>query len=125
MQRIAEIHSMATEVLSYDENTCVSAVDIDRVLTAEEIGTYKPDPRNFASLIVAAGELGVRPEGLLHVAQSLYHDHGPAAAAGLATVWIDRRGDLPGSGATPPGDAGVEPGWVFESMAAFTKAVVD
>ena len=29
---------------------------------------------------------------LLHVAQSLFHDHVPAKALGLPTVWIDRRG---------------------------------
>ena len=42
-----------------------------------------------------------RHRELLHVAQSLYHDHEPAKAAGLPTVWIDRRHDRTGTGATP------------------------
>ena len=39
---------------------------------------------------------------ILHVAQSLFHDHVPAKRLGLRTAWINRRGDRPGSGATPP-----------------------
>lgn len=99
-------------------------VEFDRVLTAEEIGSYKPDPRNFAALIGAMGALGVEASRLLHVAQSLYHDHGPAAASGLATVWIDRRGDKPGYGATPPPEHDVAPDWIFPSLGAFAAAAL-
>ncbi len=35
------------------------------------------------------------------MAQSLFHDHVPAKALGLMTVWVDRRGGRPGTGATP------------------------
>ena len=38
---------------------------------------------------------------LLHVAQSLFHDHVPAKREGLPSVWINRRHDRPGWGATP------------------------
>jgi 2-haloacid dehalogenase len=34
----------------------------------------------------------------------LYHDIAPAKALGFATVWVNRRGGQPGSGATPPVD---------------------
>jgi len=37
---------------------------------------------------------------LLHVAQSLFHDHVPANQMGIASAWIDRRHDKPGGGAT-------------------------
>ena len=60
---------------------------------------------------------------MLHVAQSLFHDHVPAKAAGLPTVWIDRRHDNPGGGATPEPGAPVTPDWTFTSMAAFADAV--
>jgi len=49
--------------------------------------------------------MGVRREQVLHVAQSLYHDIAPARAFGLATVWVNRRRDKKGSGATPPAQA--------------------
>jgi FMN phosphatase YigB (HAD superfamily) len=60
---------------------------------------------------------------LLHVAQSLFHDHVPARQAGLATVWINRRHDRPGWGATPAPGAGVIPDAEFPSLRAFADAV--
>jgi 2-haloalkanoic acid dehalogenase type II len=66
--------------------------DFDAVYTAEDIGSYKPDSRNFEYLIHhLAADFGVGPEEILHVAQSLYHDHVPAQGLGLATAWIDRQ----------------------------------
>ncbi len=68
------------------------------VITAQQIGSYKPNPRNFQ---FALNRLGVPTEQVLHVAQSLFHDIAPAQQFGLATVWVNRRHDRPGSGATP------------------------
>ena len=93
------------------------------VLTAQDIGSYKPAPANFAALISEAQRLGVADGKLLHVAQSLFHDHGPAKAAGLPTVWINRRHDRPGWGATPAPGAAISPDAEFPSMAAFAAAV--
>ncbi|TDC93306.1 haloacid dehalogenase type II [Nonomuraea deserti] len=93
------------------------------ILTAEDIGSYKPDPRNFEALAREAERLGVGEGKLLHVAQSLFHDHVPAKAAGLPTVWINRRHDNAGWGATPEPPAGVTPDWTFTSMRAFADAV--
>ena len=93
------------------------------VITAQDVGSYKPDPRNFEALASEAARLGIRPGGLLHVAQSLFHDHVPAQRAGLRTVWIHRRHDRGGWGATPPPAAPVTPDWEFPSMAAFAAAV--
>jgi 2-haloalkanoic acid dehalogenase type II len=99
-------------------------VTFDRILTAQDVGSYKPSPRNFAALLAAMPELGVGEGRLLHVAQSLFHDHAPAKAAGLPTVWINRRHDRPGWGATPAPPGGVAPDREFPSMAAFAEAVV-
>jgi len=76
-------------------------VTFDAICTAEDIGSYKPNPANFRYLLARLGELGHKPAELLHVAQSLYHDHAPANAAGLKSAWIDRRAAEPGWGATP------------------------
>jgi 2-haloacid dehalogenase len=97
-------------------------VTFDAILTAQDIGSYKPDPANFAALSVRARELGVEGR-LLHVAQSLFHDHVPAQAAGLPTVWINRRHAQPGWGATPDPGAAVTPDLEFPSLAAFADAV--
>jgi 2-haloacid dehalogenase len=92
------------------------------VITAEDVGSYKPDQANFDTLTAEAARLGIGPGGLLHVAQSLFHDHVPAKQAGLPTVWINRRHDRPGWGATPEPPAPVTPDWEFPSMADFAEA---
>lgn len=78
------------------------AARFDWVVTAEQARSYKPSPRNFE---LALKRIGLPRERVLHVAQSVFHDHVPAKRLGLATVWIDRRGRRPGSGATPPASA--------------------
>jgi 2-haloalkanoic acid dehalogenase type II len=98
-------------------------VQFDQVNTAQDIGSYKPVARNFEVLIARAGELGVGRGELLHVAQSLFHDHLPGQAAGLETVWINRRHARPGWGATPAPEAAVTPHLEFGSLAAFADAV--
>ena len=77
-------------------------VELDFVITAQQCGSYKPSPHNFE---VAFERIDRPRDRILHVAQSLFHDHVPAKALGLTTVWINRRHDRPGSGATPPADA--------------------
>jgi 2-haloacid dehalogenase len=97
-------------------------VTFTSILTAQDIGSYKPSQRNFDALADEAARLEVGPGKLLHVAQSLFHDHVPAQRAGLPTVWINRRHAKPGWGATLEPPAPVTPDWEFPSMAAFAAA---
>jgi 2-haloalkanoic acid dehalogenase type II len=108
---------------SFAHSNARLGVTFESVLTAEEIGSYKPSPRNFDALTAEARRLGIGPGKLVHVAQSLFHDHLPAQQAGLPTVWINRRHDRPGWGATPAPSSAVRPDWEFPSMAAFAAAV--
>jgi 2-haloacid dehalogenase len=89
----------------------------DWVVTAEQVGAYKPDERVFHA---AFERLGLPRERILHVAQSLYHDHATAQRLGLTSVWIDRRHGRPGSGATPPAEAA--PDATFPDLASFADA---
>ena len=91
--------------------------EFDWVVTAQSARGYKPNPHNFE---VAFERIGLPRERILHVAQSLFHDHVPAKELGLTTVWIDRRAGRPGSGATPPADA--TPDATFPDMASFAEA---
>lgn len=77
-------------------------VTFDHVFTAQDIGSYKPDPRNFDYLLRELTAQGVQKGQILHVAESLFHDHLPANQAGLASAWIHRRIGKPGHGATHP-----------------------
>ncbi|PXY35453.1 HAD family hydrolase [Prauserella flavalba] len=94
-------------------------VRFDHVITAQDVGSYKPAQRNFDVLTGYARGEGLR---LLHVAQSVFHDHVPARRAGLPGVWINRRHDRPGWGATPDPGLPVTPDWEFPSLAAFAAA---
>jgi 2-haloalkanoic acid dehalogenase type II len=72
----------------------LQGIKFDAVYTAQDIGSYKPDLRNFEWMIEhAERDLGVRRDGFLHVAQALKHDHVPAKKAGLKSCWIERAGD--------------------------------
>ncbi len=96
-------------------------VAFDDVFTAEDIGSYKPDPRNFAFLIERLAARGFAKTDILHVAQSLFHDHGPANDAGLASAWIDRRGGAAG-GATAVPERMPHYDWRFASLAELAEA---
>ncbi|KAI0544543.1 HAD-superfamily hydrolase [Xylaria curta] len=72
----------------------LQGIEFSAVYTAQEIGSYKPDLRNFEWMIEhAERDLGVKRDGFLHVAQALKHDHVPARKAGLKSCWIERAGD--------------------------------
>jgi 2-haloacid dehalogenase len=89
----------------------------DKILTAQEIGSYKPDTNNFLYMLnVAKEEFGVPKEQVLVTAQSLMHDHVPANKLGLASSWIQRREGM--------GHAkGVEWTFKFPTLAAMADAL--
>lgn len=77
-------------------------VRFDSVMTAERARSYKPSRNNFHRALEVIGQ---PIDAIVHVAQSLYHDIGPARSLGLRTVWVNRRIGKSGSGATPPSTA--------------------
>lgn len=98
-------------------------VSFDAIYTAEDIGSYKPDPRNFAYLLAhLEADLGLKSGDVLHTAQSLFHDHVPAERAGLARAWIDRRFGMAGSGATQIPENRPNVDFHFKSLAELAKA---
>ena len=105
---------------SFQGSNAKLGVTFDAIYTAEDIGSYKPDPANFAYMVARLhDDLGVAKSRILHTAQSLFHDHVPAAAFGLATNWIDRRHGREGSGATVAPSAEAPTDFRAESMAGF------
>ena len=105
---------------SFQGSAARLGVAFDAVYTAQDIGCYKPNPDAFRYLIRRVGEdFGIAKDGILHTAQSLFHDHVPADRLGLATNWIDRRGDRPGHGATMAPAEPVQVDFRFPSLAAF------
>jgi len=93
--------------------------EFDWVITAQRARSYKPNPNNFE---YAFERIGVPRERILHVAQSLFHDHVTAKALGMTTVWIDRRHGRPGAGATPAADA--QPDLTLPDMRSLATAAL-
>lgn len=80
-------------------------VAFDAIYTAEDIGSYKPMDRNFDYMLEQLISIGVSRDEVLHTAESMFHDHGPANRFDLANCWIYRRHEKQGFGATMnPGD---------------------
>lgn len=97
-------------------------VTFDAVYTAEDIGSYKPSTSNFTYMLERLKGMGYQKEDVLHVAESLFHDHEPANRCGLASCWIYRRFDQPGFGATLKPSEMPHYEFQFNSMADLAKA---
>ncbi|MEO1161413.1 MAG: HAD hydrolase-like protein, partial [Pseudomonadota bacterium] len=97
-------------------------VEFDAIYTAEDVGSYKPSDRNFDYMLDKLKTLGVEKSDILHTAESMFHDHGPANRYGLTSCWIYRRFDQQGFGATMnPGEM-PKYDFRFDSMADLVKA---
>jgi 2-haloacid dehalogenase len=120
LARLHERFMLAVITNCDDDLLAVSArrldTEFDFVITAQQVGSYKPGHRSFE---VALERIDRPRDRILHVAQSLFHDHVPARALGLSSVWIDRRHDRPGSGATPL--AAAAPDLAVPDMATFAE----
>ena len=107
---------------SFAHSNAKLQVEFDGRYTAEDAGSYKPSPRNFDYMLKQLERLGYGKGDILHTAESMFHDHVPATACGLARCWIYRRHDQQGFGATmDPGET-PKTDFTFNSMAAMVKA---
>ena len=91
-------------------------VSFDFVITAQQVGSYKPSLKNFE---VALQRMGQPKENILHVAESVFHDVIPARSLGLHTVWVDRK-QKTGNKATK--DVVGHPDLVVSSLAELASA---
>ena len=98
-------------------------VEFDAIYTAEDIGSYKPDPRNFHFMLDhLERDFGVARSGVLHTAESLFHDCAAARSLSLATAWIHRRAAAGGFGATRAVEEPPEVDFYFTSLGAMADA---
>ena len=94
-----------TDNASFAGSNALLGVDFDGIYTAEDIGSYKPNGRNFDYMFEMLDRQGIAKAQILHTAESMFHDHGPANKHGLANCYIHRRHSKEGFGATmDPGD---------------------
>ena len=98
--RLAVISNIDDDLFAHSARKL--GVEFDEVVTAQQVGSYKPSLDSFST---AFERLGYGPDRILHVAQSLYHDIAPARELGLSCVWVNRRAGKTGSGATTQASA--------------------
>ncbi|TVQ60097.1 MAG: HAD family hydrolase [Phycisphaerales bacterium] len=119
LQSLKRTHQLA--ILSNVDNASIRrsvarlGVEFDLIVTAEDAGAYKPAHNHFENAFAWFERHGTPPERIVHVAQSLHHDHVPAKALGMRTIWVDRRRGKPG-GATPTTSDTVTPDLVVASL---------
>jgi len=94
-------------------------IDFDWVVTAQQVGRYKPATAHFEEM---AARSGIALERTLHVAQSLFHDVAPASALGYATVHVNRKSRGGATGATPASTA--RPDAEVPDMAGLAKLLL-
>ena len=86
-------------------------VDFDFLVTAQDLGSYKPAVRHFERARAIAGD-----QEWVHVAQSYFHDVEPAVSFGVPVVWINRKHEM------VPGDA--RPDEEYATLGDFADALV-
>ena len=101
----------------FERTAATLGMRFDAVITAQQVGSYKPSMENFR---FALRRLGVDAARVLHVAHSLYHDHAPAKRLGLSTVWVNRPSRRRGVGVAPPAE--VAPDLEVPDLASLAEA---
>lgn len=95
--KLTIISNIDDDLFAYTANKL--EVEFDWIITAEQVKSYKPSLQNFE---FAIQRMGIAPDKLLHVAQSVYHDIVPAKTMGVTAVWVNRRQGKEAFGATAP-----------------------
>ncbi|KAK1579623.1 Haloacid dehalogenase-like hydrolase-domain-containing protein [Colletotrichum navitas] len=101
-------------------------VEFDAIYTAQDIGSYKPDSRNFDYLVEhVAEDLGVSKDGIIHTAYSFPHDLVPAKKLGIVGAWIERGEEVPTvmGGKLEDVPDHLRPSWQFKSLRDMADAV--
>jgi 2-haloalkanoic acid dehalogenase type II len=108
--RLAIFSNVETAVLR--ETIAERGWRIDVVVTAEEVGSYKPAAGHF---LEGLRRLDLEPRRVLHCSVTRYYDLAPAKRLGLATAWIARQAEE-----WPAGDA---PDLVVRDLAELEQAL--
>jgi 2-haloacid dehalogenase len=86
--RIALLTNCDRDVIGETQRRLV--VPVDAIVTAEDVGSYKPNHNHFHRF---EESFGVSRDNWVHVAQSYFHDMRPAHALDIPRVWINRLGE--------------------------------
>ncbi|SPJ90965.1 probable hydrolase (HAD superfamily) [Fusarium torulosum] len=116
--KLVVLSNVDRESFSGSNSGPLQGVPFDLVITAQDVGSYKPSPRNFEYMLrEVESKFGIPKEKVLQTAQSQYHDHQPAKKFGIKSSWIERPGALMGNRENPIYD------WRFATLGDMANAL--
>ena len=116
--KLVVLSNVDRESFAASNTGSLKGVKFDAILTAQDIGSYKPDKRNFEYMMKTAKEkFGIEKAQILQTAQSQSHDHSPASELGIKSVWIARSGSVMGHTTEEIYD------WKFDTLGEMADAV--
>ncbi|RDW67387.1 putative haloalkanoic acid dehalogenase [Aspergillus mulundensis] len=116
--RLVVLSNVDRESFAKTNAGSLEGFEFDAVITAQDVGSYKPDLANFEFMLGAVKErFGVERGEVLQTAQSQFHDHHPAQKVGIRSVWIERPGAIMGNLEENVFD------WRFETLGGMADAV--
>lgn len=96
----------------------LQGVPFDLIVTAQDVGSYKPDLKNFEHMLREVDStFGIKKEQVIQTAQSQFHDHQPAKSLGLKSSWIVRPGAVMGNREDEVYD------WKFDTLGQMAAAL--
>jgi 2-haloacid dehalogenase len=88
--RLAVLSNTDRDLL--DASLARIGAEFELSIVASEIDSYKPARAHWDEFFERSG---AKPDRLVHVGASLFHDVAPAVALGLRTIWVNRLGESP------------------------------
>lgn len=86
--KVALITNTDNDIIAETEHTI--GVKFDEIITAEQVGAYKPSHKGF---LLARERLGLPVSEIWHAGFGFKYDIVPATELGYTTVWVNRQGE--------------------------------
>ncbi|KAG8669975.1 hypothetical protein FPOAC2_09318 [Fusarium poae] len=116
--KLVVLSNVDRESFSRSNSGPMQGVPFDLVITAQDVGSYKPNLQNFQYLLrEVRDKFGIPKEKVLQTAQSQFHDHQPAKILDIKSCWIERHGALMGNRNYPIYD------WKFATLGDMAYAL--
>ncbi|KAJ4311519.1 hypothetical protein N0V84_010406 [Fusarium piperis] len=116
--KLVVLSNVDRESFSGSNSGPLQGVPFDLIITAQDVGSYKPNPRNFEHMLrEAEAQFGIPKAQVLQTAQSQFHDHQPAKKMGIKSSWIERPGAVMGNRENPVYD------WRFDTLGDMADAL--
>lgn len=94
--RLGILSNVDDDLLAWTRRHFLVRFDVELVITAQQVGSYKPARAHFNAARAVIGDAT-----WLHAAQSYHHDITPSVALSLPSAWINRKREKPGGDARP------------------------